>query len=70
MIGTAIAGTVVAVLVAIFADYGNDKGGKMIRAFMGFGVAIVWIMAIADEVVDVLQVRLENRCTMRHPDSF
>jgi sodium/potassium/calcium exchanger 6 len=58
------------VLVAIFADYGNDKGGKMIRAFMGFGVAIVWIMAIADEVVDVLQVGSDDRCTMRHPDFF
>ncbi len=29
---------------------------------MGFGVAIVWIMAIADEVVDVLQVTIISDC--------
>lgn len=29
----------------------------MARCFMGFFVAVIWIMAIADEVVQVLQVR-------------
>lgn len=54
---TAILGSVVAVLVAIFADKGNDPAARVARASMGFLVAIVWIMAIADEVVQVLQVR-------------
>ena len=52
-----IAGAVAAVLVLIFADDGSDPAGCVARCSMGFFVAIVWIMAIADEVVQVLQVR-------------
>jgi len=52
-----IAGTVAAVLVLIFAGDGSDPAGRVARCSMGFFVAIVWIMAIADEVVQVLQVR-------------
>ena len=40
----------------IFADTGLDAAGRMTRCSMGFFVSIVWIMAIADEVVNVLQV--------------
>lgn len=53
---TAAAGAVVAVLVAVFADRGNDPAARVVRCSMGFFVAIIWIMAIADEVVQVLQV--------------
>lgn len=52
-----IVGTVTAVLVLIFADDGNNPAARIVRCSMGFFVAIVWIMAIADEVVQVLQVR-------------
>ena len=52
-----ISGTIAAVLVLIFADDGNDPAARVGRCSMGFFVAIVWIMAIADEVVQVLQVR-------------
>lgn len=43
-------------LVIIFADTGLSATGRMTRCSMGFFVSIVWIMAIADEVVNVLQV--------------
>ncbi len=52
-----IAGAVTAMLVLILADDGSDPAGRVARCSMGFFVAIVWIMAIADEVVQVLQVR-------------
>lgn len=42
--------------MAIFADRGDHPTSKMARGSMGFFVAVVWIMAIADEVVNVLQV--------------
>lgn len=45
------------VLVAVTADRGDHPTFRMARTSMGFFVAIVWIMAIADEVVNVLQVR-------------
>ncbi|KAG8822877.1 hypothetical protein FRC18_010876 [Serendipita sp. 400] len=50
-----VGGVITAVLVALFADEGNDAAARVARTSMGFLVAIVWIMAIADEVVQVLQ---------------
>ena len=55
VVGTA--GTLTAVLVLILAKNGSDPAARVGRCSMGFFVAIVWIMAIADEVVQVLQVR-------------
>jgi solute carrier family 24 (sodium/potassium/calcium exchanger), member 6 len=55
-IAAAIGGIAGAILVAVFADKGDHPASKMVRCSMGFFVAIVWIMAIADEVVNVLQV--------------
>ncbi|KAF8807036.1 hypothetical protein BYT27DRAFT_7140644 [Phlegmacium glaucopus] len=52
---TLIAGLAVGTLVIIFADTGLCVAGRMTRCSMGFLVSIVWIMAIADEVVNVLQ---------------
>lgn len=58
LIAAAVAGLAVALLVLIFADKGMHPTARMARCSMGFLVAIVWIMAIADEVVQVLQVCL------------
>jgi len=52
-----VAGVITAMLVLIFAGDGSDPGARVARCSMGFFVAVVWIMAIADEVVQVLQVR-------------
>lgn len=58
LLAAGVGGLAMAILVAVFADDGENKSGRLARCFMGFLVAIVWIMAIADEVVNVLQVRL------------
>ncbi|KAF8510772.1 Sodium/calcium exchanger protein-domain-containing protein [Gautieria morchelliformis] len=49
------AGISAGVLVLVFADTGADTAGRLARCFMGFVVAVVWIMTIADEVVSVLK---------------
>jgi solute carrier family 24 (sodium/potassium/calcium exchanger), member 6 len=56
LISAAIAGVTTGILVVIFSDDGNHPTVRAARCSMGFMVAIVWIMAIADEVVGVLQV--------------
>ncbi|KAI6008134.1 Sodium/calcium exchanger protein-domain-containing protein [Pisolithus orientalis] len=53
--GTAVGGVAAGLLVLIFANDGFHPTARMARCSMGFFVAIVWIMAIADEVVNVLQ---------------
>jgi sodium/potassium/calcium exchanger 6 len=53
-----VVGLSMAILVAVFADKGDNPAGRLMRCIMGFLVAIVWVMAIADEVVSVLQVSL------------
>ena len=67
MILTSVVSAVTAILVAMFADRGNDQAGKLSRCFMGFLVAVVWIMAIADEVVTVLQVGFWMRVVTADP---
>jgi sodium/potassium/calcium exchanger 6 len=57
MLGTAVCGLAVATMVLVFADGGSHPTARMVRCSMGFLVAIAWIMAIADEAVNVLQVR-------------
>ncbi|KAH9481409.1 Putative cation exchanger C3A12.06c [Psilocybe cubensis] len=54
-LGTLITGLSMGALVAIFSEKGNSPAARMTRCSMGFFVAIIWIMAIADEVVNVLQ---------------
>lgn len=49
-------GISVAVLVTVFSDDGNNVTGRTFRCSMGFFIAVIWIMAIADEVVSVLKV--------------
>ena len=63
MVAAAVAGVTVGLLVVVFADKGIHPSARMARCSMGFLVAIVWIMAIADEVVQVLQVSM-------HPSVF
>ena len=58
LLATGIAGAAMGILVAVFAHQGDHPAARLARCTMGFVVAIVWIMAIADEVVEVLQVRL------------
>ncbi|KAL5503823.1 hypothetical protein ACEPAH_7894 [Sanghuangporus vaninii] len=55
LVATLVAGIAGAVLVLAFAKKGDDPFAQMARCFMGFFVAVVWIMAIADEVVNVLK---------------
>lgn len=56
VLATGVAGISLGVLVWFFAKSGQGTVGRVTRALMGFAVAMVWIMAIADEVVRVLQV--------------
>lgn len=56
VLGVGLAGVVAGVCVAIFADKGNHPWWLLGRCSMGFLVAVVWIMAIADEVVSILRV--------------
>jgi solute carrier family 24 (sodium/potassium/calcium exchanger), member 6 len=56
LLAAAAAGISAGVIVLIFADTGADTAGRLARCFMGFIVAVVWIMIIADEVVSVLKV--------------
>ncbi|KAL4252330.1 Ca(2+):cation antiporter (CaCA) family protein [Abortiporus biennis] len=55
LLAAGIAGAAFAIMVAVFAKHGDSSAARLTRCTMGFIVAIVWIMAIADEVVEVLQ---------------
>ncbi|KAI0749599.1 Sodium/calcium exchanger protein-domain-containing protein [Daedaleopsis nitida] len=55
VLATGVAGFAAAILVSVFADTGHSRAAQLARCAMGFFVAVVWIMAIADEVVKVLQ---------------
>lgn len=57
LLATTVAGAAAAVLVLIFSNSGEHPTMRILRCSMGFFVAIIWIMAIADEVVGVLRVR-------------
>lgn len=56
ILAAVLCGISVSVLTAVFAHDGKNAPARLARCFIGFGVAMVWIMAIADEVVQVLQV--------------
>ena len=56
LLAAGIAGVASAVLVVILSTSGENPTTRILRCSMGFFVAIVWIMAIADEVVGVLRV--------------
>jgi hypothetical protein len=52
---TGVVGLAAAIFVLLFSNKGDGIMARMARCSMGFTVAVVWIMAIADEVVNVLQ---------------
>ena len=56
LLGIGLASVAAGISVAIFADKGDHSGWLQVRCLMGFLTAMVWIMAIADEVVNILQV--------------
>jgi sodium/potassium/calcium exchanger 6 len=60
LLGIGLAGFAAGILVAFFAGKGDKRGWLLVRCTMGFLVAVVWIMAIADEVVNILQVSKVN----------
>jgi len=55
LLGTGLGGFALGALVLWFSDRGDNVSARMARCSMGFIVAVIWIMAIADEVVSVLQ---------------
>ncbi|KAF7312306.1 hypothetical protein MIND_00243600 [Mycena indigotica] len=55
LVCAAMIGFTASVLVVVFGSEGQELTFRTARCSLGFFVAIVWIMAIADEVVQVLQ---------------
>ncbi|ORY35666.1 Sodium/calcium exchanger protein-domain-containing protein [Naematelia encephala] len=55
-LGVVIAGLIGGTVVMMVATDGSSQPWKLIRCFAGFVCSMVWIAAIADEVVSVLQV--------------
>jgi len=56
LFGVTVAGFAAGILVLSLTSTGTTYAARMTRCAMGFCIAVVWIMAIADEVVDVLKV--------------
>ncbi|CAE6535755.1 unnamed protein product [Rhizoctonia solani] len=54
-LAASLCGVSVSALTMVFANDGKNPAAQLARCFIGFGVAMIWIMAIADEVVQVLQ---------------
>lgn len=54
--GTALGGFILALFVLAFSSARLHPTAQIVRCCMGFLVSVVWIMAIADEVVNLLQV--------------
>jgi sodium/potassium/calcium exchanger 6 len=55
MLGVSVVGLLGSILIMIYASDGTSETGRMIRCFGGFICSMVWIAAIANEVVDVLR---------------
>ena len=58
MLAAVIVGCVSAVMVILYARDGTNTTFRLVRCFAGFICSMVWIAAIADEVVGVLRVSL------------
>jgi len=56
LIACLVAGSIAAIAVIYTATDGSHTTWRMARCFGGFTCSMVWIAAIADEVVSVLQV--------------
>ena len=59
-----MAGALAAGAVSRFATDGRAKPWRLVRCFAGFVVSMVWIAAIADEVVSVLGVSDCSLCVV------
>jgi hypothetical protein len=64
-LATGAIGSLCAILILLFSNKGDNPAGIGARCAMGFIVAVVWIMAIADEVVNVLKVRCPLSATQQ-----
>lgn len=51
-----VAGALVGIIALVVAKDGTDPTWRLVRCFAGFFSAMLWIAAIADEVVEILQV--------------
>lgn len=58
MLGSSVAGLIIAIPVLLFGKDGTAQPWRLVRCFAGFICSMMWIAAIADEVVDVLSVSL------------
>ena len=56
LLAAGLAGILSGLAVFCFATDGSSPTWRMARCFAGFLCSMVWIAAIADQVVDVLQV--------------
>jgi hypothetical protein len=56
LLASSVLGLIAAVAVMMTATHGRSTFWRMVRCFGGFTCSMVWIAAIADEVVSVLQV--------------
>lgn len=56
LLAAGLAGTAAAIAVMYIATDGTSQTWKIVRCFAGFVCSMVWIAAIADEAVSVLQV--------------
>lgn len=54
MLGSSVAGLIIAIPVLLFGKDGTAQPWRLVRCFAGFICSMMWIAAIADEVVDVL----------------
>ncbi|KAF8340649.1 Sodium/calcium exchanger protein-domain-containing protein [Cantharellus anzutake] len=67
-LATLVVGISAAVLVLCSVGEGRDPGLRLALCLLGFMVSVVWIMAIADEVVQLLEVSFDDQfCKMRVP---
>lgn len=58
MLGSSVTGLIIAIPVLLFGKDGTAQPWRLVRCFAGFICSMMWIAAIADEVVDVLSVSL------------
>ena len=62
MLGSLIGGVLAAAGTMLYATDGSSRTWRLVRCFAGFICSMVWIAAIADEVVNVLQVSIAFYC--------
>jgi sodium/potassium/calcium exchanger 6 len=66
LLGVGLVGILAGLVVVGTATDGLGEPWRIIRCFAGFVCSMVWIAAIADEVVSVLQVGLAFVSGNRH----